>query len=521
MWEYFTRLFDTSDFPARWHCGYWTAGHGYLHIVSDVLIFGAYSAIPLVLLYFLWKRQDLPFPRIFWLFGIFIFACGTTHLLEAIIFYWPVYRAAGLLKLVTAVASWATVAALIPIIPRVLAIPGIARLNDQLQMEIHQRRRAETELRRVNQELAEAVALNVADLSRSRHHLQLAQHCARIGTWEISPETGEMSCSSELINLYGLHRTAEIGSVEHWLDHVHPDDRPRAARDLERAIDQQVPYESEFRIVRGDGTCSYILAQGRLRGFEVDGQQQHSLLGIHLDITQRQELEDALAVQVDEEKQRISQEIHDGVGQQLTGLGFLARSLYRSLEESNSPYSRQASELSSSIPEVVRNLREIVRGLMPVEVDAIGLMSALEQLADATSSRTQVPCTLECEGSVEVWNEQAAQQLFRIAQEAVHNAVKHSQATRIRIRLACTPDDVLLEVIDNGTGIIQPPALRRGMGMRILHHRAAKLGAALSIHSEKGRGTHVRCLWNRNAEGGRTSWRTVENPPRGRPSPGA
>src|SRR5690606_38615369 len=117
MLEFLLKLFDTDDFPARWHCGRWSDGHGWLHILSDLSIFAAYMAIPCVLATFVLKRKDIPFPRIFWLFVAFIASCGTVHLIEAIIFWQPVYRLGGVVKLFTAVVSWGTVVALIPVIP--------------------------------------------------------------------------------------------------------------------------------------------------------------------------------------------------------------------------------------------------------------------------------------------------------------------------------------------------------------------------------------------------------------------
>ena len=124
-----TDLFDTSGFPARWHCGSWSDALGWLHIGSDVAIFGAYTAIPLVLAYFVLRKPDVPFPKIFWLFVAFILSCGFGHLLEAVIFWHPVYRLAGVVKLVTAIVSWGTVAALIVIAPQALQFPGLAKLN--------------------------------------------------------------------------------------------------------------------------------------------------------------------------------------------------------------------------------------------------------------------------------------------------------------------------------------------------------------------------------------------------------
>src|SRR5215470_8532871 len=120
MLEVFTHLFDPTGFPPRRACGDgWTPALIWLHITSDLFIWLAYVSIPLVLLYFT-RRRDLPFPRLFLLFALFILACGTTHLIEAIIFDYPVYRLAGVVKLITAIVSWATVFALIPVVPRVM-----------------------------------------------------------------------------------------------------------------------------------------------------------------------------------------------------------------------------------------------------------------------------------------------------------------------------------------------------------------------------------------------------------------
>src|SRR5262245_50502834 len=114
--NFLDKLLDPTGFVPRWSCGRWSAELGWLHIVSDSLIWLAYMAIPAVLVVFIRRRRDLPFHGMFWMFGLFILSCGFTHLLEVIIFYNPLYRLAGLVKLVTAVASWVTVVGLIPIL---------------------------------------------------------------------------------------------------------------------------------------------------------------------------------------------------------------------------------------------------------------------------------------------------------------------------------------------------------------------------------------------------------------------
>lgn len=153
--------FDTSGFVPRWRCGHWYAELGWLHIVSDSLIWLAYLAIPAVLIFFLRRRRDLPFPRIIWLFGAFILACGTSHIVEAIIFWYPIYRFAGLVKLATAVVSWLTVFALVPVIPKALAMrtptelenevakrtSDLCEVNASLQREVQERSKAERQLR--------------------------------------------------------------------------------------------------------------------------------------------------------------------------------------------------------------------------------------------------------------------------------------------------------------------------------------------------------------------------------------
>lgn len=132
-----------SDFPARWQCGNWSAFLGWLHILSDVATFGAYFAIPSVLIYFARKRIDFPFTKLFWLFGGFILACGTVHLIEAIIFWSPIYRVSALMKVVTAVVSWSTVIVLVRYTPSILHLPSVAATNERLKSEIVKREETE------------------------------------------------------------------------------------------------------------------------------------------------------------------------------------------------------------------------------------------------------------------------------------------------------------------------------------------------------------------------------------------
>lgn len=157
-------LFDTSDFPARWTCGRWTALHGWTHIVADLLVFAAYFAIPLVIVIYQRKRRDTEFSAVFALFAVFILSCGTVHFAEAVIFWHPWYRVSALLKVVTAVASWATVFALIRVFPRAMRLPRLAALSESLAEENKRRERVEHELRRKNEDLNDFAHIASHDL---------------------------------------------------------------------------------------------------------------------------------------------------------------------------------------------------------------------------------------------------------------------------------------------------------------------------------------------------------------------
>jgi hypothetical protein len=145
---FMSNLLDSSDFPARWHCGRWSDFHGWLFIFSDVAIGLAYYAIPLMLLYFARARPSRVFHSIVLLFALFILACGTTHLIDAVMFWYPLYRVNALFRFFTAVVSWLTVIALSSTLPVALSM----KTPEQLERIVEERTR---ELGQKNQELEE------------------------------------------------------------------------------------------------------------------------------------------------------------------------------------------------------------------------------------------------------------------------------------------------------------------------------------------------------------------------------
>lgn len=161
--DFFSKLFDTSDWPPRWHCGTWSDFHGWLYIISDLMIWAAYFIIPVLLVRIITRRKDLPFPKIIWLFGAFIILCGTTHLIDAIIFWWPAYRLSALVRFITSIVSLFTVFILYKILPSVFLL----RTVKELEHEIHERKLVEKKL------AANEIVLNKSLELLAQHNKQL------------------------------------------------------------------------------------------------------------------------------------------------------------------------------------------------------------------------------------------------------------------------------------------------------------------------------------------------------------
>ncbi len=186
-----TGFFDASGFPPRWLCGDWSPFLGWLTISSDLVIFAAYTAIPITIILYLKRRREVPFPHLFWLFCAFIFSCGTTHLIEAIIFWHPIYPVQGVLKGFTAVVSIAAVVATARSMPAALAVPGLVVLNQRLQGEIAANTRSQQDLHEMT-----------ARLEEKRRRLLAAQAAAELGDWTFDPQSQQIVWSDEIFRLH-------------------------------------------------------------------------------------------------------------------------------------------------------------------------------------------------------------------------------------------------------------------------------------------------------------------------------
>jgi len=193
------------------------------------------------------------------------------------------------------------------------------------------------------------------------------------------------------------------------------------------------------------------------------------------------------------ERCRIGRDLHDSLGQLLTGSALVGQVLHEKLAALQSGEAADASRLVSLIEEAIEMTRSLSRGLDPVEIEGGGLAQGLRELAAKTRSLMATGCEYQGDEAVVVGDRTVATHLYRIAQEAINNAVRHGRATRIAVGLEQAAGRLRLTVRDDGVGMPEPPAQAAGMGLRVMTHRAAMMGGSLDVHRSPPRGTLVTC----------------------------
>ena len=209
---------------------------------------------------------------------------------------------------------------------------------------------------------------------------------------------------------------------------------------------------------------------------------------------ERQRLEKELLQISEREQQRIGEDLHDGLGQQLTAIEMLCTGLKEDVA-GQPELSRQVEQIGQFLRESISQVRLMARGLVPVKDDPEALQVSLIALAERTNSLRRLRCRLECPTPVLFDGSATAGHLYRIAQEAVNNAVKHSQAAEVVIRLVQHPVLLELQVTDNGKGF--PKGRSDGMGLHVMKHRASVIGAELMVESKPGKGVTITCRLQR------------------------
>jgi PAS domain S-box-containing protein len=349
-----------------------------------------------------------------------------------------------------------------------------------------------------------AVALANAQLFEgerlTRERLEVAIAAGRMGTWDWDVESNVVTWSTQLEAIHGLAPGTFGGTFEAYLADIHPEDREQVVAAIGESL-QRGDHNLEYRIVWRDGSIHWLEASGRtIRG--ADGRPK-GLRGVCQDVTARKEAEDERARLLErdraisqaraalEERQRLARELHDSVSQALFGIALGAQTVISALDMDDAHAAREAAHYVLNLAEAsLAEMRALIFELRPEWLEQEGLIAAVQRQVASLRARhaLQVDANLGSEPAVTLEVKEA---LYRIAQEAMHNVVKHAHATSLRVDLRQADRHLVVEIADNGVGFDPTGAYSGHLGLTSMRERAAALGADLAIESAPGQGTRL------------------------------
>lgn len=250
---------------------------------------------------------------------------------------------------------------------------------------------------------------------------------------------------------------------------------------------------AHFRVEGADGNTQHFLVN--MVGMVVQDRVERIWMSA-INITESYELKYQMVDLLELQLQRLGRELHDGVGQLLTGMRMMGEQLEELLAREEHPLATRAQRIATFARNALEQTRDIYRGLTPVQLRYEGLMAALEDLAAKACENLDIACTCHVDPAADVVDADRAIHLYRIAQEAVTNAIKHGRARTIEITLRPEDDFSLLMIHDDGEGFETEQPSRRGLGLSGMRYRAAVVNAWFNVTSVPGAGTTVRCLFS-------------------------
>ncbi len=330
-------------------------------------------------------------------------------------------------------------------------------------------------------------------LIESEERLRLAMEGAGMGTWDRNLQTKKSIWSDTQFRMLGYQPTVGgEASMEMWQSLLHSEDAERVLEAQEQAFRDRTLFVTEYRIFRADNRkIAWLAVFGRFLYDEAG--QPVRFLGVSFDITRRKDLEREVLIISDEQQRRISHELHDSVGQELTGMGLMANALAQSLPPTATEQ-RIVVRLIAGLDRIRFQVRNLSRGLTPVQVETKGLWAALDDLVASTKLQSGLQIQFDCPEREEHLEHTTATQLYHIAQEALSNALRHGHPQRVNVTLRHARAGLYLSVHDDGVGC-QPEDLENGngMGFHIMRYRAEQIGASFHVGRALGGGTVVTC----------------------------
>jgi PAS domain S-box-containing protein len=332
-------------------------------------------------------------------------------------------------------------------------------------------------------------------LRESEERMRLAMESGDFGTRDVNLKVNREIWSETHFRICGYEPVAGGAAVGGMLDSlIHKDDFKRIFEARQQARKQRSLYHVEYRLRRAD-TQKIVWIEVWGRYYYDEGGEAVRFVGICFDISRRKELErkelerEILEITTTQQ-QIIGQDLHDGLGQELTGLGLMAQTLAQLLAE-DSMGKRISTRLIAGIDHTHRMVRDLSRGLVAIEVDPSGLAAALNELANWTTENAGISVIVECSDSLEMPSQTTATHVFRIVQEAVSNALRHGQPRLIHLTVLSESSGLRVDIKDDGVGLPVKAEVKHGLGLRIMKYRAGLIGGVLQIESPEEGGTRV------------------------------
>jgi PAS domain S-box-containing protein len=431
--EFFSKLLDDSGFPPRWHCGRWTEFHGWLYIISDLMIWGAYFAIPTIIVRYITRRQEARFQRVYFLFASFILACGTTHLLDAITFWYPAYRLNALVRFGTGVISWITVFYLVKLLPTAFSLKTAA----ELEHEVLQRENAETQLK-INYDM-----------------LTEAQEIAKLGHWKWDVKNDKLTWSDTMRKIYGSDISDEL-TYAHFTDRLHPEDKDYVNATIQNSLETKVFNEFYHRIVLPDGTVKTMHSKGEVV-LDQNGDISY-MIGTGQDVTEMKEVEQELLTKSQEleatnlELQKFasiaSHDLREPLRKIITFAGMLEAEYKEQLGEKGKAYIEKMISSSERMQHLIDDVLEFTSlssaniSFAKVDIKQVvnQVLSDIEVLVKNSNARIEIDKMPEIEAN--------AGQLGLLFQNIISNAIKFARqdvAPHIHIHASVIRGDELPE----------------------------------------------------------------------------
>lgn len=306
----------------------------------------------------------------------------------------------------------------------------------------------------------------------------------------INDQGNIFSCNVAVKKMFGYQEMELAGkSVNEILPHVSYEDGGFMKKNI-FSSEKINGVDLELQGVKKDGTEFPV----EMTLSEINWDNRKIFTGIIRDLTERRNLERRIFEIGSEERRRIGYELHDGLGQMLTGIRFLSENLAKKLKAQGSPGVDAANEIAEMVKDADEYTRSLSRGLVHVDMEKKGLSVGLQKLCSKFTSVTGVSCQFVESGDVEIENYNISLHLFRIAQEAVNNAIKHANADHIVVHLSRDFKEVCVTVTDNGDGFEMGDGHGNGLGIQIMRHRAGMLGGFMEIERTENEETQVRCV---------------------------